>query len=241
MDVVNRRDQTLFEIGMEELKENDHRLEKTETLAVDFDDVLFPCLEGFVSYCSKHGLARGSLEGLDDVDFSKIFNLDSATCDELFQKYASSQEWIDLHNEQPPSACVQKLQEIKDAGYRLVIVSAREHRFRQLTCHYLDSFFSGIFDAVFLCNYHGDVDEKNPRLSKFDVCSSLGCFALLDDNPKYIKEVEDKGMIGIPFGLYSWTVRHRELVKADHIIRNWEELTVEKLRLIASSASSVNL
>lgn len=209
-----------------------HQLDSFGCLAVDFDDVLFPCLEGFVEYCSKYKLANGSLENLDDVAFNKIFNCDDAKCDELFHKFADSQEWIDLHSVPPPAACVLALREIQNAGYRLVVVSAREHRFRHLTLHYLDSFFAGIFDAVCLCNYYGIVDEQNPRLSKFDVCYSLGCFALLDDNPKYIKEVEEKGIIGIPFGKYSWTVRHRELVKTEHIITTWEELTSEFLKKI---------
>jgi hypothetical protein len=211
-----------------------HNLDVIGTLAIDFDDVLIPCLEGFVAYCSKHGLANGSLENLDDIAFTKIFSCDSDKCSELFNKFVDSQEWIDLHNAPPPEICVKTLRAIQDAGYRLVVVSAREHRFRHLTLHYLDTYFAGLFDAVCLCNYYGIVDESNPRLTKFDVCYSLGCFALLDDNPKYIKEVEEKGIKGIPFGKYSWTVRHRELVKTEHIITCWEELTVEfitKVRL----------
>jgi hypothetical protein len=43
-------------------------------------------------------------------------------------------------------------------------------------------------------------------------------------------------MIGIPFGKYSWTVRHRELVKSEHIITTWEELTVEFINRMRSSA-----
>jgi hypothetical protein len=197
------------------------------TLAVDFDDVLFPCLAEFVAYCSKYNLAEGSIDNIDDTSFTNIFNRDEATCHELFKQFTNSQEWVDLHNVPPPQSCVNSLRDIKAAGYHLVVVSAREHRFRQLTQHFIDTFFSEIFDTIYLCNYYGVVDELNPKSNKFDVCKKLGCFALLDDNPKYIKEVEEKGLIGIPFGKNSWTVRHRELVKTEHIVENWEDLTVE--------------
>jgi hypothetical protein len=210
------------------------RLDAKGVLAIDFDDVLFHMLKGFVSFCSKYDLAHGSLEDLDDIAFTKIFNCDADQCAILFEKFVSSQECIDLHNTPPPDLdiCVEKLKAIQDAGYRLVVVSAREHRFRHFTLHYLDTYFPGIFDTVCLCNYYGKVDEKNPRLTKFDVCYSLGCFALIDDNPKYIKEIEEKGMKGIPFGNYSWTVRHRELVNTKHIISSWKELTVDKINQI---------
>jgi hypothetical protein len=87
-------------------------------------------------------------------------------------------------------------------------VSAREHRFRQLTQHFIDTFFSEIFDTIYLCNYYGVIDE-----------------------------VEEKGLIGIPFGKNSWTVRHRELVKTEHIVETWDDLTVEFINNVKSSLS----
>jgi 5'(3')-deoxyribonucleotidase len=198
---------------------------KKGTLAVDFDDVLFPCLEGFVSYCKKNELAEGSLENLDDVVFTKIFNCNEEQCQVLFDKFGSSYEWRDLHHVAPPEACVKKLKEIKAYGYNLVIISARDHQHRELTHLFLETFFPDMFEKIVLCNYHGHVDEKRPRRSKAEVCRELDCFALLDDNPKYLREVEAAGTAGIPFGHHSWTKGYA----TENSVGSWDELDLSLL------------
>jgi 5'(3')-deoxyribonucleotidase len=199
------------------------------TLGIDFDDVLFPCMEEFVSFCAKHGLAKGSLQNLDDIVFTKVFNCGEARGQELFDLFVKSQEWIEAHHVPPSEDCVKKLKEIKLAGYRLVIISARDHQHRELTKHFVDSFLPDLFDEIVLCNYHGHVDpnriQETKRRAKSEVCRELNCFALLDDNPKYLREVEacrngERNISGIPFGHHSWTKGYA----TENSVGCWNEL-----------------
>lgn len=69
-----------------------------------------------------------------------------------------------------------------------------------------------------LCNYHGEVD----------VCRELDCFALLDDNPKYLREVEAAGTTGIPFGHHSWTKGYA----TENSVGSWNELNVALMKML---------
>lgn len=204
----------------------------TKIVAVDFDDVLVPCLEYFVDFCRESGLGEGTLEGLYGPWFEAIFPSSSRKeSQNNFEKFVTGDHWENLHKVPPPPGCLEKLTQMKASGCKLLVVSAREHRFQEITERYLEEFLPNLFDKVVLCNYYGPksglVEE---RRSKADVCQQEGCNWLIDDNYGYVKEVEE-AMVGtkcILMGSNSWSLYWK-----DHWISlggkhacNWEELSL---------------
>lgn len=202
------------------------------TVAVDFDDVLVPCLQHFVDYCRDFGLCEGSLEGLERPYFEDIFPFVSYESSKVFfEIFTAGEYWEKLHTIPPPPGCLEKLTEIKASGFRLIVVSAREHRFQEITEKYLNEFLPNLFDKVVLCNYYGPESAlERKRSSKSEICQKEQCAWLIDDNHIYTKEVEE-AMVGtkcVLFGTNSWTVSWKDhwVSKGEKYASNWSELVL---------------
>ena len=211
------------------------RIDGIKTIAIDFDDVLVPCMRTFVDFCFFENLAVGSLEALQSIDFSKIFGCDYEKGQALFEAFVNSDHWTRMHATPPSESCLRKLKELKREGYRLIVVTAREHRFEEITRRYLDVYFDDIFDDVKLCNYYGKVDERNPRTTKAEMCRREGCSMLIDDNYAYVKEVElALGIRCILFGRNSWTRYWAKRIDREHgrVVTEWDDINVDEIRRI---------
>lgn len=214
------------------------------TIAVDFDDVLVPCMFAFVKHCKDEGLAEGSLENLEEPSFETVFknhDKDRSIChQDLFESFVSSEIWTKLHLDPPEAQCIEKLRGLKEIGFRLIVVSAREKRFETITRSFLDLHFKDLFDKIYLCNYYGIVDESNPRITKSYACKKENCALLIDDNYKYVKEVhENLGIKTILFGSWSWS--NYWSLSMDHgkgiYVSDWSSLDLNQVKILATNRS----
>jgi FMN phosphatase YigB (HAD superfamily) len=201
-------------------------------------------MEYLVKCCEKHGWAQGSLENLPDATFSNVFpGIGGEKAQEIFERFVNCSHWQQLHEVPPPPECILLFRELKREGFKLIIVSARERRFETITRTYLSAFFGDdVFDDVFLCNYYGKTNENNPRLTKSEVFLVQNCFTMIDDNYKYVLEVEETtGKKCVLFGKNSWTSYAR--TRFDRWMGpnalDWRELDVAFFRNLQLSNETV--
>lgn len=209
-------------------------------VAVDFDDVLVPCMDYFVDYCNKVKGVSGSLDNLLYPTFDAAFP--TCVAEESyahFEDFVESDWWKRLHEVPPPVGCSAKLWEFKSAGCDLIVVSAREHRFMDITQQYLARFLPGLFKEVILCNYFGI--HSSDRITKSQVCMEKKCTLLIDDNYKYFKEVlENAPSVNcILLGESSWTRYWGSEVLAHQWAANWKDIDV-RISLLGAKGTSAS-
>jgi uncharacterized HAD superfamily protein len=109
-------------------------------IAVDFDDVIIPFMSKFMEYCSSRLNQKISIDRATRPTFREILNCPELEARELFEDYIVSPEWIELHQIPPFDNCQEKLTEFKEKGHSLVLVTAREERFREITQKYIETY-----------------------------------------------------------------------------------------------------
>jgi hypothetical protein len=200
-------------------------------VGVDFDDVIVPCMKKLVEFCERTGFGNGSLETLEEVSFAALYPEKTAVeLREMFDSFTESPEWEALHEIPPPEGCAEKLREFESAGFRLISITARRSEFGANVERYLDRFLNGLFDKVVCCNYYLlPGEDAGRRRTKADVCAEEGCVILIDDNPRYVEEVEAAGSaVGVLFGEWNWSARSRSsrLESGKRVAKNWSDVAV---------------
>ena len=101
--------------------------------------------------------------------------------------------------------------------YRLIIVTARLHSLKGMTCEYVERHFPGIFEDVIFASYQID------RKPKHEICQELGADIIIDDRLTYVAEYAAEGMRPILFGDYPW---NRASILPERVIRarTWNDV-----------------
>ncbi|KIM85455.1 hypothetical protein PILCRDRAFT_817479 [Piloderma croceum F 1598] len=90
-----------------------------------------------------------------------------------------------IHTGQPVPGAREGVQALRDMGYRLVIVTARQKTTHKDSWEWVDHHFPGLFDSVICTGQFEDVNsghELVTKLTKQEVCLSLGAKLLIDDS-----------------------------------------------------------
>lgn len=90
---------------------------------------------------------------------------------------------------------------LKQAGYRLVIVTSRQLAIEEQTRRWVDRHFGGVFDAIAFGNHWGKSGRKT---SKPELCRELNADILIDDAVSYCTECARTGIRAFLFGDYAW-------------------------------------
>jgi uncharacterized HAD superfamily protein len=189
-----------------------------DIIAIDFDDVIVPFMQYFLTYCSGALQKEFQWEDIHTLIFSEILGVTPDAVNDLFDQFVNnSPEWVDLHNTKPSHECIEALTALKEQGHNLVIVTAREPRFEHVTRIYIHQYMDGLFDNVYFANCYSRSGEKKTKLQ---LCQQLGCKILVDDNYSYLQELINNETIGILFGMTPWN----QNVQTEHRAVSWEQL-----------------
>jgi len=150
------------------------------------------------------------------------------TPEETFRKVDEFYTTPMLYEAPPIPNAREGAQKVKDMGFRLVVVTARQIRELPRTEEWLEKHFHGIFDEIICTGMSQETlaDEKAmlTKLSKADVCRKLGARLMIDDsleNALKCAHAEPPQPI-LLFGDYQWN-KHKAVYKDIKDEVNYEE------------------
>ncbi len=185
------------------------------SIAVDFDDVIVPFMAPFLEWYNGFYNKDIRLEDTTTTKLDQLLDCSYERSRDIFDTFASDiATQRKIHSVPPSEACVKVLTKLSEK-YRLVLVTAREHRFKDITRRYLMRFLPGVFQEIVLCNSYG---ASGKTTTKVQVCVEHNCFALIDDSLPYICEVRAEKIRGILFGWYPWNNEY-----AGERVVSWEK------------------
>lgn len=197
-------------------------------IAVDFDDVIVPLMKYFIYYCKNILNIDINIEDVESPIFSEILKCENDHAKNIFDKFVESDYWNMLHSNEPDLDCKNKLIELKKIGHKLYIVTAREHRFKNITEDYINKYLPNIFDSIHFGNHYGN---NGIIKKKSEICKDLGCHILIDDNPNYISDALNNKINGILLGEWKWSkIENVGPINSSnkiHKISNWKDIDID--------------
>ncbi|TFL03985.1 hypothetical protein BDV98DRAFT_563365 [Pterulicium gracile] len=155
-------------------------------IAIDLDDVLS---ETNASVAAFHNETYGSDMPKDLSTFYYYYYWKNpgwgslhTTFDKVSAYYASGR----IYKTAPIPGAREGVQSLRDAGYRLIVVTARTNDTADESFQWVNHHFPGLFDSV-ICtgafkDKHSTGHEVVTKLSKAQVCHDLGARLLIDDS-----------------------------------------------------------
>lgn len=185
-------------------------------IAVDYDDVLVPFLESFLSWYNQ---ANGTNhDPMNNREYSLVPTFGN-----------SRQYWADHMNEfhrsglsaqmTPYENSIETLEKLSK-NHEIVILTSRPSMHRS---HLEDWISQHAGDIVQELHMFEGKDQHKPTIGhdKGSACLGLGAGLLIDDNHGYVQSAVDSGVGGILFGHHRWTEAHRDTYDHAH---NWQEV-----------------
>lgn len=163
-----------------------------KVIAVDFDEVLFPFVDNFLSfYNSKFGTSFNR-DHMTHYTFTHLIDKSmEEIVDHIFDYFFNT----DSHSHNPIEESKKHVHELA-YHHDLVIVTARQFELEDLTTRWINKHFPGVFKDIRLCNSYG---PKEPMLRKVDACTEINADVLIDDA---LQNVTDCAEAGIETFLY---------------------------------------
>lgn len=187
-------------------------------IAIDIDDVLSAHVPDFIRYSNEHFGSELTVNDYDE-DWYKLWGVDAAEGTLRNDAYHAS-DTIGKYRHDAESIAV--LRHLKNR-YDLVIVTSRRATIKQITQKWLDSHFSGMFEAIHFAGMWDTVTEHSRTATKAAMCAEIGADFLIDDQLKHVSAVAAAGMEAILFGDYSWN-QSDELPKRVTRCANWTKV-----------------
>ncbi|KAI0803115.1 hypothetical protein BC629DRAFT_1491838 [Irpex lacteus] len=153
-------------------------------IAVDLDDVLSQTNRAVIEW---HNEAYGTKLDLSHCYYYYYWkNPGWGTPEETFRKVEEFYQTDYLDKAQPIPGALEGLQKLKQLGYRLVIVTARQRRELDRSAQWIEKHYPGIFEDMICTGQSQEtLAEDNlfvTKLSKADICVKLGAKFLVDDS-----------------------------------------------------------
>jgi uncharacterized HAD superfamily protein len=118
---------------------------------------------------------------------------------------------------------VEVLRKLKE-DYTLIIVTSRRQEVVSITKDWVDTYFPNIFEGIYHVGIWDVISDNSHKLTKADMCVTLGVSYLIDDQIKHCNSVADVGIEAILFGDYPW--QGDVLNEKVHRCRDW--LAIER-------------
>lgn len=168
-----------------------------EVIAVDVDEVLFPFLDEFIVYHNPQFGTSLDLSQFTNYEFHGPLNL--SIPDTVERIYTFTHISKDMQIE-PINQAKESISELSEL-YKLVVVTARNPKFEEITKNWLEEHFPGRFSSLEMIGY-APIMEK--PISKVDICKKIGATALIDDSLFHLVSVAEAEIQGVLFGDYPW-------------------------------------
>lgn len=198
---------------------------KKPVLAIDVDEVLalfIPSLAVF--HNEQYGTSLES-EHFVSYEFHHVWGGTIEECSVKMELFFESHHFKERVLPVPGAfECLNVLK--KD--FELHIVTARQLKQLEMTKEWINYYFPDIFTETHFGNHYSN-DGSRSR-SKAEMCAAIDAVMLIDDNPKYAKNVvTETNTQVVLFGNYAWNRDEGTLLintyKNLHLASSWNEVT----------------
>lgn len=170
-------------------------------IAVDIDEVLSPLHAPLLSH---HNLAYGTNYVYPDPEgryyLEQFTGEDSATAEVKLKAFVDDPSFPEVVV--PLPGAVETIGHLKH-DYSLVIVTARQLFYKDVTARFLQTHFPGVFaDVHFIPHFAGAA--LSPAAAKVEIFRQAGAQFVIDDNLGTAAAAATAGMSAILFGDYHW-------------------------------------
>ncbi|KAJ3552817.1 hypothetical protein NM688_g3952 [Phlebia brevispora] len=153
-------------------------------IAVDMDDVLSQTNRVVAEW---HNDTYGTRITLDDFYYYYYWkNPGWGTPEETFKKVEDFYQTDRLDRALPIEGAREGLLKLRELGFRMVVVTARQRRELERSMRWIETHFAGIFEDMICTGQSQETlaeeHEVLTKLSKADVCLQLGAKFLIDDS-----------------------------------------------------------
>ncbi|EPQ61079.1 hypothetical protein GLOTRDRAFT_69266 [Gloeophyllum trabeum ATCC 11539] len=183
-------------------------------IAVDLDDVLCQTNAYIADW---HNRNYGSKMSLDDFHYYHYWkNPYWGTPDETNEKVKKFYEGGEILKAEPVPGALEGVTNLRELGYRLIIVTARMRKLLETSWKWLEEHFPGVFESVICIGQFEEISEDEgheivTKLTKAEVCRSLPATLLIDDSLDNALSPQQphthKPIPVLLFGTYPWNVR----------------------------------
>ena len=169
------------------------------TLAVDVDDVIYPLVPILVKYYRQYHDADSVLTPAHffSYNFCEVWGGSVERAIDIVRGFFGSEMALSA---QPIYGVLEALAILQEY-YKLVIVTARQREFTDMTTAWLDCHFPRVFAGYYFGNHYAL--EGNP-LAKSELCRQAGARIIIDDQPRHVLDCQNAGITSILFGQYPW-------------------------------------
>lgn len=190
-----------------------------KTIAVDVDDVLAASAEGFVTFSNKKWGTRLTVEDYDER-WAIMWNVSHEEEKERAHTIHSEGIVKDFVHFPEAKDALQRLAE----QYWLVVTTSRANHVKEYTKEWLDRYFGGLFEEVHHTGFYDSLHSGAHKLTKADLCRSIGADYLIDDQPKHCFASAEVGIPSLLFGVYPWSRDIKQLPKDVERVKDWQEV-----------------
>lgn len=89
----------------------------------------------------------------------------------------------------PVDGAFEKLQEFRDAGHTLYVITARQSKIQEHTLRFLDRHYAGLIHDVHFANHFSE-----DSVHKHDICKKIGIEVMVEDNMDYALGIAGAGI-----------------------------------------------
>ncbi|XP_006454613.1 hypothetical protein AGABI2DRAFT_182583 [Agaricus bisporus var. bisporus H97] len=181
------------------------------TIAVDLDDVLSQTNQAVADW---HNEVYGT-----DMDLSHFYyyyywkNPYWGTVQDTFNKLEDFYKTDRLYKASPVPGALKGLQTLRDMGFRLIIVTARQEDKADESWKWVTKHFPGIFENIICTGQFKDTHKSGhevvTKLNKPQICKELGAKLLIDDSVENALQCVNASepVPVLLFGDYEWNRR----------------------------------
>lgn len=191
-------------------------------IALDLDEVL----GHFVSpLCTFHNATYNTTltpSSFHSYRFCEVWGGDDASATSKVHAFFRSPYFRALP---PIPGAVAGVRALRDAGFRLAVVTSRQLIIADETRQWLKRHFpEDAFEEVLFGNHWG---LQGKKVSKGELCAGIGANLLVDDAPKYVTEVAGRGIPALLFdldGQYGWAKHDEPLPEGVTKVAGWDDV-----------------
>lgn len=188
-------------------------------IAVDLDDVLAASAQGFVGFSNKRWGTNLTIEDFSE-HWGEMWQVDHEEYVARSKVVYKSRTILDFAK---VDRALEVLKELSKK-YKLVITTSRVRAIQEDTHLWLSRHYEGLFEEVHLAGFYDTISENSHKMTKAELCKSIGADFLIDDQPKHCLAAADAGVSSILFGNYPWNRNVGRLPKGVVRAKNWQEV-----------------
>jgi 5'(3')-deoxyribonucleotidase len=192
-----------------------------KTIAIDLDDVLAVNIPAFIGFSNEKWGMNLTIEDYEE-DWMKTWQVDMDGLAER-ARIIEKEFWHTLEHSEEAVPVLNELAK----KYKLVVATSRRRAVSEVTRHWIDKYFAGIFEEIHHAGIF-DVDDASEyteasKKTKARLCQEIGADYLIDDHPKHCIGASAVGVKAILFGDYPWN-SDVKLPPGIVRVKNWQEI-----------------